>query len=181
MDLDTFVFLLSLIALFVALFLLRLRYFERYSKIKEKIQRDQELFLTTFDPSGFVDFDAFTFQVGSFSHVSPFPAQSDGEWRYTIYLASKEVEDTGTIVHELTECTLGRVIEKLLDLKKPLYLQRKQDEKFWVTGQRQKYILEHLLATISEFDDIPKEKQEERIAPEDIKIWQIATKQTRQS
>ena len=176
MDLNTFIFVLCLIAIFVALFLLRLRYLKRYSKIKKKIERDQDVFLTMFDPSKFVDFDAFTFQVGSFSHVSPFPAQSDGEWRYKIYLASSEVEDADTLIHELTECTIGRVIERLLDLKKPLYLKRKQDEKFWVTGKRQKYILEHLVATLSEFDDIPKEKQEERVAPEDIKGWQLATR-----
>ena len=176
MDLNNFVFLLSVVALFVALFLLRLRYLKRYSRIREKIEREQELFLTTFDPSKFVDFDAFTFQIGGFSHVSPFPVQSDGEWRYKIYLTSKEVEDDYTIVHELTECALGRIIERLLDLKKPLYLQRKHEEKFWVTGRRQKYILEHLLTAIGEFDGIPKEKQEERIALEDIKIWQLATK-----
>jgi len=137
---------------------------------------EQKLFLTTYDPSKFVDFDAFTFQVGSFSHVSPFPAQSGGEWRYRIYLARSDVDDFDTIVHELTECTLGRVVERLLDLRVPLYLQRKEEEKFWVTGQRQKYILEHLLATIGEFDDISKQKQEERIAPQDIIKWQLATK-----
>jgi hypothetical protein len=170
------VFLLFFIALFVALFLFRLDRLRRYSEIKRKIEGEQELFIASFDPSKFVDFDAFTFQIGGFSHVSPFPTVDDGEWRYKIYLASREVEDADTIVHELIECTLGRVIEKILDLKKPLYLQRRQEEKFWVTGQRQKYILEHLLVALSEFDQIPKEKREERIAPEDIKKWQLAIK-----
>ena len=175
MNLYTVIFVVFFTAVFVAIFLLRLRYFIRYSKAKKSIEREQELFLATFDPSEFIDFDVFTFQVGSFSHISPFPAQKDGEWRYTIYLARLEVEDIGIIMHEITECTLGRAIEKLLDLKKPLYLQRKQEEKFWVSGQRQKYILEHLLTSLSEFDDLPKEKREERIAPEDIKTWQLAT------
>jgi hypothetical protein len=173
---NTTVFLLFFIALFVALFSLRLGHLKRYSKIKKKIEGEQELFIASFDPSKFVDFDAFTFQVGSFSHVSPFPTYDDSEWRYKIYLASREVEDADTIVHELTECTLGRVIEKLLDLKKPLYLQRRQEEKFWVTGQRQRYILEHLLVALSEFDQISQEKREERIAPEDIEKWQLAIK-----
>ena len=179
MDLSTFFILLFIIGLSVALFLLRLAHSRRYSGIRKRAESELELFLTTYDPSKFVDFDAFTFQRGSFSHISPFPTQTDGEWRYRVYLARSEIEDLDTIFHELTECTLGRTIEKQLDLKKPLYLQRKQEEKFWVTGKRQKYILEHVLTTIGEFDDIPKEKQEERIAPEDIKIWQVATKQTK--
>lgn len=144
MDLDTLVIIIFFSAVFIALFLLRLRYFLRYSKMRNKIKREQEFFLTTFDPSKFADFDAFAFQLGSFSHVSPFPNQKDEEWRYIINLAIPEAEDTDTIMHEITECTLGRIIEKLLDLKKPLYLQRKQEEKFWVSGQQQKYILEHL-------------------------------------
>jgi len=141
--------------------------------MKRKIEKETELFLTTFDPSKFTEFDTFTFQVGSFSHVSPFPAQSDGEWRYTIYLANPEAEEIDTITHEITECTIGRIIERLLELKKPLYLHRKQEEKFWVSGRRQKYILEHLLTALSEFHDIPKEKQQERIAIEDIQKWQL--------
>lgn len=175
MDLLTTIFIVFLIATFAVIFFLRLRYFVRYSAMKRKIETEQELFLTTFDPSKFVDFDTFNFQIGSFSHVSPFPTISDGEWRYTIYLANPEIEETDTIMHEITECTIGRVIEKLLELKKPLYLQRKLEEKFWVTGQQQKYILEHLLATFSEFDDIPREKQQERIAPKDIEKWKLVT------
>jgi hypothetical protein len=141
--------------------------------MKKKIQEERELFLANFDPSKFIDFDVFIFQVWSFSHVSPFPTKSDSEWRYVICLAKQEAEDIDTIMHEIMECTLGRVIEKLLSLKKPLYLLRKKEEKFWVSGQRQKYILEHLLATISEFHDISKEKQEERLALEDIEAWQL--------
>jgi hypothetical protein len=174
-DLSTIILIIVFAIVFVAIFLLRLRYFVQYSKMKKKTEKEHEFFLSTFDASKFNEFDAFTFQLGSFSHISPFPTQSDGEWRHMIYLAVPEAEDTDTIIHEITECTLGRVIEKLLNLKKPLYLQRRQDEKFWVSGQRQKYILEHLLASFSEFDDIPKQKQEERIAPEDIKKWQLTT------
>lgn len=175
MNLSAAIFIILFAIVFVAIFLLRLRYFMRYSRMKRKIEEETELFLTTFDPSKSIEFDVFTFQVGSFSHVSPFPAQSDGEWRYTIYLANPETEDVGTITHEITECTIGRVTERLLELKKPLYLHRKQEEKFWVSGQRQKYILEHLLTALGEFHDIPKEKQQERIATEDIQKWQLFT------
>lgn len=177
MDLFNIILILFFIAVFVAIFFLRLRYFLGYSNMKKKIEKEHEFFLSIFDPSKFIDFDTFTFQLGNFSHISPFPVQNDGEWRYVIYLDVSEAEDADTIAHEIIECTLGRIIEKLLNLKKPLYLQRKQEEKFWITGQQQKYILEHLLVSISEFDDIAKQKQEERIAPEDIKKWQLNTRQ----
>ena len=172
MDYRIIVLALLLTATF-ALFYLKLRAFLKYSRMKKKIEDEIDSFLANFNPSEFATFGSFNFQIGSFSHVSPFPSKIDGEWRYTIFLANPETEDIDTITHEIIECTLGRIIEKLLDLKKPLYLQRKQEEKFWVTGQRQKYILEHLLATISEFHDLPKAKQEERIALADIKAWRI--------
>ena len=143
--------------------------------MKKDAENEIELFLKTFDPSKFTDFDTFAFQVHGFSHVSPFPNRTNGEWRYTVYLAKAEIEDVNTIVHEIAECTLGRVIEKLLQLIKPLYLLRKQEEKFWVNGQQQKYLLEHFLATLSELDDLPKEKLEERVALQDIKTWQLTT------
>lgn len=156
----------------IVFFLLRLRFFVRYSREKRRVQDEIDSFLTNFNPSELTDF-AFKFQLGSFSHVSPFPSKTSGEWRYTIYLAKPESEEDDTIVHEIVECTLGRVIERLLELKKPLYLHRKREDKFWINGQQQKYLLEHLLATIAEFDEIPKEKQEERIAAEDIRKWQL--------
>jgi hypothetical protein len=173
MDLSTAVFITLFTVVFVVVFLLRLRYFMRYSRMKRKVGKETELFLANFDPSKFTDFDTFSFLVGSFSHISPFPVQIDREWRYTIYLTSSEIEDMDTITHEINECTLGRVIEKLLELKKPLYLHRKQDEKFWISGRQQKYILEHLLTALGEFGDIPKQKQEERIAHADIQKWQL--------
>jgi hypothetical protein len=109
----------------------------------------------------------------SFSHVGPFPAKSNDEWVYTIFLTEQDSEDIGTIVHEITECTVGRLIERLLPLKRPLYLIRKQDNKFWLSGQQQKYLPEHIVATLSELDNIPKERLEERIAPQDIQTWQL--------
>jgi len=175
MDLRT-VFIGVLFVVVVVFFLLRLRLFVRYSREKRRVQDEVDSFLTNFSTSQLTDFGAFEFQLGSFSHVSPFPSKTSGEWRYTIYLAKPEAEDDGTVVHEIVECTVGRAIERLLELKKPLYLQRKHEDKFWVSGQQQKYLLEHVLATIAEFDDIPKEKQEERIAPEDIRKWRLNNK-----
>jgi hypothetical protein len=172
MDYRSIVLGVFLAVLFV-LFFWRLRTLLKYSRMRRRMQEEIDSFLTNFNPSEFAMFDAFDFQKGSFSHVSPFPHRVNGEWRYTIYLANPETEDVNTIVHEVVECTLGRIVEKSLDLKKPLYLQRKQDDKFWVSGQKQKYILEHLLATIAEFNDLPKEKQTERIAPEDILTWKL--------
>jgi hypothetical protein len=141
--------------------------------MRKKVQQERELFLANFDPSKFTDFDLFNFSLWSFSHVGPFPVKSKDEWVYTIFLARQDKEDIGTIVHEIIECTVGRLIEKSLQLKKPLYLMRKQDNKFWLSGQQQKYLPEHIVVTLSELDNIPKEKLEERIAPQDLEKWRL--------
>lgn len=172
MDLRTIV-LIAIFAVGAILFFFRLRYLMRQSEAKRRIQQERKSFLTNFNPSGFTDFDTFTFGLASFSHVEPFPAKKDGEWIFTVFLAKQDEEDVDTIVHEIAECTIGRLIERLLMLKKPLYLIRKQDDKFWLNGRQQKYLPEHILATLSELDNIPKEKLEERIAPEDIEMWQL--------
>jgi len=169
-DLRTIALIIVLIILSI-LFFLRLKYATQHSRIKRKAQREREFFLANFDASKFTDFDMFNFGLWSFSHIAPFPTNSNGEWVYTIFLAKQDEEDVGTIVHEITECTVGRVIEKLLQLKKPLYLMRKQDNKYWLSGQRQKYLPEHIIVTLSELDSLPKEKREERIAPTDIERW----------
>lgn len=165
--------LIIILVIGVILFFLRVRYVVQRSGMKKKVQQERELFLANFDPSKFTDFDMFNFNLWSFSHVGPFPAKSNGEWVYTIFLAKQDNEDIDTIVHEITECTVGRLIEKLLQLKKPLYLMRKQDNKFWLSGQRQNYLPEHLVATLSELDNIPREKLEERIALQDIEKWRL--------
>ena len=172
MDLRTVV-LIFIFALGAVFFFLRLRNLTRYSKVKRRMEQERDFFLTNFDAATLTDFDTFTFKLWSFSHIGPFPAKSDGEWLYTIFLTRQDSEDVSTIVHEITECTIGRLIEKLLQLKRPLYLIRKQEDKFWLSGQRQKYLPEHMVATLSELDVIPREKLEERIAPQDIKFWQI--------
>jgi hypothetical protein len=165
--------LIIIFALGAVFFLLRLRHLTQYSKAKKKIQQDRDFFLANFDPSTFTDFDNFSFTSWSFSHVGPFPDKSDGEWVYTIFLAKQDNEDISTIVHEITECTVGRLVERLLLLKRPLYLMRKQGSRFWLSGRRQKYLPEHIIATLSELNDIPKEKLEERIALQDIQSWQL--------
>ncbi|HVP93031.1 MAG TPA: hypothetical protein VMS94_04745 [Acidobacteriota bacterium] len=134
---------------------------------------ERELFLTTFDPSKFTDFDLLSFQAGSFSHIGPFPSKRDGEWYFMVYLAKTDFEDIATIVHEITEYTVGRMIERLLQLKKPLYLLRKQENKFWINGKRQKYLVEHILTTFSELDNISVERLGERVAAEDIENWRL--------
>lgn len=159
--------------MFAAIFLLRLRYFIKYSKMKKKMEREQELFLATFDPSKFTDFAVLNFQAGTFSHIDPFPSKHNGEWHFAVYLAKADFEDIDTIVHEITECTVGRMIERLLQLKKPLYLLRKQENKFWIDGKQQKYLVEHILTTLGELDSISAEKLGERVAAEDIEKWHL--------
>ena len=61
---------------------------------------EQEAFLEAFNVSSFNDFSAFDFNLGSFSHVSPFPKLIEGDWRYRIYLSSSEVEDIVTVTHD---------------------------------------------------------------------------------
>jgi hypothetical protein len=63
------------------------------------------------------------------------------------------------------------VIEKLLNLEKPLYLQRKEDDKFWLHGKRQKYLVEHVMATLGEADSLTHDKLKERLGKEEIEAW----------
>jgi hypothetical protein len=136
-----------------------------------EILQEQETFLKTFGVTPFEDFSAFDFRLGGYSHVSPFPNLVQGEWRYRIHLTSSEAEDIVTITHEISECTLGRVIEKLLSLEKPLYLKRKEDDKFWVHGKKQKYLIEHVITTLGEADDLTQTKLWQRLNKEDAKAW----------
>ena len=133
--------------------------------------REQETFLKTFSVAPFDDFSAFDFGLGRFSHVSPFPKSIEDGWRYGIYLSHSEAEDTVTITHEISECAVGRVIERLLDLEKPLYLQRKEDDKFWVNGKKQRYLVEHVMATLGEVDDLTPKKLRQRLNKEDARAW----------
>jgi hypothetical protein len=165
--------LIVVFGLFAVFFFLRLRYVARRSKTERRIKQERELFLANFNPSTFTDFDTFAFRLWNFSHVGPFPDRKDGQWVYTIFLTMDDSEDIVTIVHEITECSVGRLIERLLLLKRPLYLVRKEDNKFWLSGQHQKYILEHIVATLSELDGTPQERLEERVAKEDIQAWQL--------
>lgn len=133
--------------------------------------REQNTFLKIFNSENFDDFSAFDFLRGPLSFVSPFPRLIEGEWRYIIYLRRSEVDDVVTITHELSECTVGRVIEKLLNLEKPLYLLRKEDDKFWVNGKKQKYLVEHVMATLGEINDLTHEKLKQRLSREEIDAW----------
>lgn len=136
-----------------------------------KALQEQETFLKAFNVTPFDDFSAFDFKLGRFSHVSPFPKLIEDGWRYGIYLSRSEAEDIATITHEISECTLGRLIEGLLNLEKPIYLQRKEDDKFWVHGKKQRYLVEHIVATLGEVDDLTPKKLRERLNKEDAKAW----------
>jgi len=131
--------------------------------------QERKAFLKSFNAVD--DFSAFDFELGRFSHVSLFPRLVKGEWRYRIYLDSSDVEDVGTITHEISECTIGRVIERLLNLEKPLYLQRKEDDKFWVHGKKQRYLVEHVMATLGEADDLTPNRLQQRLNKEDAEAW----------
>lgn len=133
--------------------------------------QEQQAFVKTFNVTSFDDFSAFDFRPGRFSHVSPFPSRIENKWRYRIHLSCSEAEDVVTIIHEVCECTLGRVIEKLLELEKPLYLQRKEDDKFWVHGKKRKYLVEHVMATLGEGDALTQKKLMQRLDREDVKAW----------
>lgn len=152
-------------------YLLLIRPRRESSELHFETLKEREAFFESFIVSPFTDFSEFDFERGSFSHVSPFPARASGEWRYRIYLSSLEVDDVVTINHEISECALGRLIEKLLTLEKPLYLYRKEDDKFWVHGHKQKYLVEHVLATLGEVDDLTHEKLSQRLDKDDIKAW----------
>jgi len=136
-----------------------------FSKEKEKIQE----FIANFNPSSFSNFSLFDFKVGRISCVSPFPSKESAEWKYTIFLSPPKIEDLTTITHEITECTIGRLIEKLLDLEMPLYLKRKKEDKFWVHGKHQKYLLEHMVTTLSEIGKVGNEELKQRFSKEDFK------------
>jgi hypothetical protein len=69
----------------------------------------------------------------------------------------------------LTECTVGRLIERILNLKKPLYIERKESDKFWVHGKKGKYLLEHVVTTLSEIGKVENEKLRDRFSEEDFK------------
>ncbi len=88
-----------------------------------------------------------------------------------VYLNSSEFRDIVTISHEISECTVGRVIESLLNLEKPLYLLRKEDDRYWVRGKKQKYLVEHVMVTLGEIDTLTHEKLRERLNKEDAKTW----------
>lgn len=133
-----------------------------------ELLQEQEVFLNNFIATPFDDFGAFDFVLGRFSHVSPFPRLVEGTWRYTIYLTTSEAEDIITIAHEISECSLGRIIERLLDLKRPLFLLRKQGEKFSVRGKKQQYLVEHFVATLGEVEDLTPDKLRERLNKDEI-------------
>jgi len=168
-NLDFAALILILVVVIVVRYLL-LRKTRRRSRNRYiEASPEQEAFLNNFNVVPYDDFSAFDFMLGSFSHISPFPRLVEGEWRYTVYLTSSEVEDMITLSHEISECTLGRVIENQLNLKKPLYLQRIEDHKFWVHGKKQKYLIEHFIATLGEVDELTPEKLGERLHKEEIK------------
>jgi hypothetical protein len=161
------IFAVVVMARYLLLSKTRRRLWQRY----REALREREAFLKSFNPSSFEDFSAFDFQLGRFSYVSPFPKLVNNQWRYRIYLSRSEVEDIPTIVHEISECTLGRVIEKLLNLKKPLYLQRKEDNSFLVHGKKQRYLIEHVMTTFGEAEDLTQKKLSQRLDKEDAKAW----------
>lgn len=140
-------------------------------KLYGEALKEHEAFLKAFSVSPFDDFSAFDFRLGRFSHVRPFPNLVEGEWRYGICLSSLEAEDIVTITHEISECTLGRIIERLANLEKPLYLQRKENDRFWVSGKKQRYLVEHVLATFGEVDNLTYKRLMERLNNEDAKAW----------
>lgn len=146
---------------------------KKTSELHVKALQEQETFLKTFVLAPFSDFSLFDFYLGrfNFSYVSPFPESVEGRWRYKIVLTRSESEDITIIKHEILECTVGRLIENLLNLEKPLYLQRKEHDKFWVHGKKQKYLIEHVLTTLGEIDDLTNEELKTRIDKEDLKTW----------
>jgi hypothetical protein len=59
----------------------------------------------------------------------------------------------------------------VLNLNKPLYCQRSEDNKFWVKGKKQYYLIEHIMATLGEINDLTPEKLRERLSKEEIESW----------
>ena len=152
-------------------YLLSRRTRRKLRRLYEEALQEKEAFLEAFNDTRFDDFSAFDFRLGYFSHVSPFPRMIESRWRYTIYLTDSEAEDDTTLTHEISECTIGRIIERLLSLEKPLYLQRKEEDKFWVHGKKRKYLVEHVLATLGEVDNITSETLRQRLDKEDVEAW----------
>ncbi|MEM2975092.1 MAG: hypothetical protein QW821_01550 [Candidatus Bathyarchaeia archaeon] len=171
MDTILLIALASFLGFVLFRFIIMLRRAEKYSQHQKQAQKEKEEFLATFGDTPFNDFSSLEFKIGQYSHCHPFPRKNHDGWVYTLYFTRRDAEDVATIVHEITEWTIGRVIEKLLNLKKPLYLQRKQENNFWISGKKQKYVLEHVITTLSELDATAKEKLTERLAAEDIKTW----------
>lgn len=171
MNIGFIVFAIIVISVVMTRYFMFRRRREHLERLSTKFEKDVSDFLATFNPSSFNDFSALDFKIGRFSLVAPFPSRGEGELRYTIYLEEFEADDVITIIHEIVECTIGRVIEKLVDLKKPLYLQRKQEDKFWIRGKKQKYGVEHVATTLSEALDVPHAKLKERLAKEDLNAW----------
>jgi len=162
--------LISFAVALVQYFFLRKQ--RRETRIRQQqIRQEQEIFMKTFNDPPFDDFSAFDFWSGRLSFVAPFPRLVENEWRYIISLSASDVEDFVTIAHELSECTIGRVIERLLELEKPLYLLRKEDDKFWIHGKQQKYLVEHVMATLGEVDSLIHERLRERLGKEELKEW----------
>jgi len=164
---------LIFVAAFIARYMWLRRIRKRTSELYFKALQEQETFLTIFVLAPFSDFSLFNFYLGrfNFSYISPFPESVEGQWRYKIVLTRSETEDITIINHEITECTVGRLIENLLSLDKPLYLQRKQHDKFWIHGKKQKYHIEHILTTLGEIDELTNEELKTRLNKEDLKTW----------
>jgi len=171
MDTIFLIAMASFIGFILFRFMIMLKKAEQFSRHQKQVLREQKEFLATFGETAFNDFSSLDFKIGQYSHCHPFPRKSQTGWVYTLYFTRTDAEDTATIIHEITEWTIGRVIEKLLDLKKPLYLQRKHEDKFWISGKKQKYVLEHVITTLGELDETTKKKLAERLATEDIQKW----------
>lgn len=154
--------------LVIGMTLIRYLFYRRQRKIIHDADEKLREFIASFDPSFLTDFSLFNFKLGAESLISPFPRQDGTEWKYTVYLSRADLEDFVTITHELTECTLGRLIERLLCLKKPLYIERKESGKFWVHGKKGQYLLEHVVTTLSEIGQVDNEKLRERFSKEDL-------------
>jgi len=171
MNIGFVVIVLISVFIFIVRYLLIRKTRRKFRELHSEVLKEQEAFLKSFNIFSFNDFSAFDFAHGSVSHVSPFPSRINDEWRYRIYLMGSEVDDVVTVSHEICECTLGRVIEKLLQLEKPLYLVRKEQDKFWVHGRKQKYLVEHVLATLGEIDDLTLQMLRQRLNKEDAEAW----------
>jgi len=172
MDSGLVILIVMAVALTLIRFLILKRSRKRLDQLSAEMDREIEEFLVGFKPSTFDDFSVLDFRVGVDSYCAPFPHKSsDGELRYSVYLSRREAEEVATIIHELTEWTIGRLIEKLLELYKPLYLQRKQEDRFWIHGTKQRYVLEHVVTTLSETHDASDNLLRERLGKEDIKAW----------